>query len=99
MHGEVQSLVNGEVHGEVHSLVHDVGNMVPADAVLQLQQRAQQWLNSAESEALAQLSMMLKMFSSFSARPSVDQLLFIKSVHFLLQCLQMVTLLVTESKS
>ena len=49
-----------EVHGEVQSLVHDVGNMVPADAVLQLQQRAQQWLNSAESEALAQLSMMLK---------------------------------------
>ena len=59
MHGEVQSLVNGEVHslvngvvhGEVHSLVHDVGNMVPADAVLQLQQRVQQrvkhWLSSA----------------------------------------------------
>ena len=91
--------MHSEVHGEAHSLVHDVGNMVPADAVLQLQQRAQQWLNSAESEALAQLSMMLKMFSSFSARPSVDQLLFIKSVHFLLQCLHMVTLLVTESKS
>ena len=51
MHGEVQSLVNGVVHGEVHSLVHDVGNMVPDDAVLQLQQRAQQrvkhWLSSA----------------------------------------------------
>ena len=48
---EVHSEVHGEVHSLVHSLVHDVGNMVPADAVLQLQQRAQQrvkhWLSSA----------------------------------------------------
>ena len=41
-----------------------------------------------------------KNLPSFSARPTMDQLclLFIKSVHFLLQCPPMVTLVVTTSK-
>ena len=51
-----------EVHGEVQSLVHDVGNMVPADAVLQLQQRAQQrvkhWLSSAWCWKCSHLSLL-----------------------------------------